>query len=81
MTIHTERSPRAEELYQKLLNEIFWAEHTDEINQDDIRCAMDRILSQGKIEGRLTAYNDGFSFCRREDDRLVKDWQRIVDSV
>jgi hypothetical protein len=43
---------------------------------------LDAILSQGKIQGRLTAYNDGkiFGGILPEQDRLIEDWQRIVDA-
>lgn len=75
-----ERFLRIEELYQNLMGVVYGPPHTQDINPDDICRALDPILAAGKIEGRLTAYNDGFgTYFARERDRLIEDWQRIVD--
>ena len=58
MTSQAERYLRTEELYQDVLGIIYGPPYTEDVNPDDIRRVLDRILSQGKIEGRLSALPD-----------------------
>lgn len=78
---HTQRYLRTEALYQEIIDMIC-PDVIKEIGETGVRIKLDAILSQGKIEGRLTAYNDGFgSWFRRENDRLIEDWQKSVDGA
>lgn len=74
-----QRYLRTEELYQKILDmvgdSVFEAR-----GETYVRGVLDALLSQGKIEGRLTAAEQN-TFIFADNDRLIEDWQRIVDSV
>lgn len=84
MSNQTGRYLRTEELYKKVV-EI--ADHDAqvcqvELDETKLRGILEAIITQGKIEGRLSAYNDGRMFhASPDDDRLIEDWQTIVDSA
>lgn len=76
---HTQRYLRTEELYREIIDMVC-PDVIKEIGETGVRIKLDAILSQGKIEGRLTAYppeRGGLP----HDDRLIEDWQRIVDGA
>lgn len=77
-----QRYLRTEELYREILD-LVGESALDEISETAVRGKLDAILAQGKIEGRLTAYTDGrvFGGILPEQDRLIEDWQRIVDGA
>lgn len=76
MSTQIQRHLKTEELYDKVLRMMF----DEDITTAQIRGKLDAILSQGKIEGRLSAYGEG-SISSPSHDRLIEDWQRIVDGV
>lgn len=69
-----DRYLRTEELYRQILGMVR-GDVLGKIGESGVRGVLDALLSQGKIEGRLSA---PISLC---GDRLIEDWQRIVDSV
>lgn len=69
-----DRYLRTEELYRQILGMVR-GDVLEKIGESGVRGVLDALLSQGKIEGRLSTPN---SLC---GDRLIEDWQRIVDSV
>ena len=78
MTDQIARHLRTEELYDLIVENIAYSEDpaVGFHSSTQVRRVLDQIVTHGKIEGRLTAKNDGF-VC--PDDRLIVDWQNIVD--
>jgi hypothetical protein len=82
MTGQVQRYLKTEELYDAIIDMIC-PDVIKEIGETPIRSKLDAILTQGKIEGRVTAYTDA-GMARDgspQGDRLIEDWQRIVDSA
>jgi hypothetical protein len=79
---HTQRYLLTEELYQEIIGMIC-PDVIKEKGETHVRIKLEAITSAGKIDGRLTAYNDGriFGGILPEQDRLIEDWQRIVDGA
>jgi hypothetical protein len=75
---HTQRYLLTEELYGEIIGLIPESVIRAVGGESVIRGKLDAIISQGKIEGRLTVYGYGVS---PEGDRLIEDWQRIVDGA
>ncbi len=76
-----QRHLKIEALYREILD-LIGEDILDQISETTVRGKLDAILSMGKIEGRLTAYNDGYMFhASPDDDRLIDDWARIIASV
>lgn len=77
-----QRSLKAEELYREILD-LIGESALEQISETTVRGKLDALLALGKIEGRLTAYTDGrlFGGILPDSDRLLVDWQRIVDSA
>ncbi len=82
MTSQTERFLRTEELYDLITKNIAYSEDPTQgfHSSTQVRRVLDQIISQGKIEGRLSAHTDASLGVLLYHDRLIKDWQRIVDS-
>ena len=68
---------RTEALYQEILDMVCETVF-EEIGETGVRGVLDAILSQGKIEGRMTALHKDTT---AEDDQLIEGWKRIVNSV
>lgn len=77
-----QRHLKTEELYREILD-LIGESALEQISETTVRGKLDAILTLGKIGGRLTAYTDGrlFGGILPDNDRLLIDWQRIVDSV
>lgn len=82
MKNQTERYLRTEELYKEVIG-LIPDQVLDGIGETAVRGRLDMILFAGKIEGRLSAYTDGrlFDGITPDQDLLIEDWQRIVDSI
>lgn len=78
-----QRTLRAEELYREIIALLPESVVRAVGGETVIRGKLDAILTLGKIEGRLTAYTDGrlFGGILPDNDRLLVDWQRIVDGA
>lgn len=74
-----DRYLRTEELYRQIVGMVR-GDVLGKIGESGVRGVLDALLSQGKIEGRLSAYGRG-AIASPSHDRLIEDWQRIVDSV
>lgn len=74
-----QRYLRTEELYREILD-LVGESALDEISETAVRGKLDAILAQGKIEGRLTAAEQN-TFIFADSDRLIEDWQKIVDGA
>lgn len=71
---------RTEELYQQILDMV--CENVfEEIGETGVRGKLDALLSQGKIEGRMTGHTVHGHPVNPREDNLIEGWQRIVDSV
>jgi hypothetical protein len=77
-----QRYLRTEELYREIIDMVC-PDVLKEIGESGVRGKLDALISKGKIEGRLSAYNDGrvFGGILPEHDRLIERWQRIVDAA
>lgn len=72
---------RTEELYKKIID-LYPEEILDVVGETHVRGILDAILTQGKIEARvLVLQREGYSVLEIARDRLVEQWQTIVDSV
>lgn len=81
MSGQVQRFLRTEELYQQIID-LYPSALLDVVGETYVRNRLDAILSQGKIEGRMSAYNDGSMIHSGAlADQLIEGWQRIVDSV
>lgn len=50
-------------------------------NPDDLRRALDSVLTYGKIIGRRTAFSSNIPHGSLvENDRLIEDWTRIAEA-
>lgn len=78
-TSQVQRYLRTEELYKKIID-LYPSALLDVVGETHVRGILDAILSQGKIEGRLSAYGKD-AIAAPNHDRLIEDWQRVVDSV
>ena len=76
-----QRHLKTEELYQQVID-LYPPEILDVVGETYVRGLLDGILSQGKIEGRMSAYSDLHHHVgAMQHDRLIEQWQCIVDSV
>jgi hypothetical protein len=76
-----QRYLRTEELYKEIIGLIPESVTRAVGGETVVRGKLDAILSQGKIEGRLLSHNvHGFPVSPH-GDRLIEDWQRIVDGA
>lgn len=71
-----QRHLKTEELYKEIIALIPEAV-LKVVSETHVRGKLDAILSMGKIEGRLTAVHPDTG---PHNDRLIEDWQRIVDA-
>lgn len=87
MTGQVTRYLRTGELYQKVLDLVFATCCTDDINPDDIRRALDAVLTQGKIEGRMSVMaaplspQAGQTWSRRDNPDDVVEIETVSVSV
>lgn len=76
-----QRFLRTEELYKGIIG-LIPESVLRVVGETYVRGLLDAVLSQGKIEGRMPAYDDGsINWSPIHDGGLVEGWQRIVDSV
>lgn len=81
MANQVQRFLRTEELYKEIIGLIPEAVIRAVGGETVVRGKLDAILSQGKIEGRLSGLVHDPAVSWPDNDRLIEDWQRIVDSV
>ena len=82
MTDQIARHLRTEELYDLIVERITYSEDPTVgfHSSTQVRRVLDQIITQGKIEGRLTALSSNIPHgSLAEDDRLIGVWQKIVD--
>lgn len=79
MTGQIQHNLKTEKLYKRIIG-MYPGSVMDAVGETHIRGILDAILTQGKIEGRLTAAEKN-EFIFADSDRLIEGWQRIVDSV
>jgi hypothetical protein len=74
-----QRYLRTEGLYQEIIDMVC-PDVLKEKGETYVRGKLDALLALGKIEGRLSAAEQN-TFIFADNDRLIEDWQRIVDGA
>lgn len=74
-----DRCLKTEDLYKEILD-LVCDNVFEEIGETAVRGKLDRLLIMGKIEGRVVSHTVHGIPVQPRGDRLIEDWQRIVEA-